>query len=168
MKGRLITGVLTATLLAAALPPAGCGYFLYPERRGNSGGRVDGAILVMDLLWLLPGLVPGVIALVVDFSSGAVYTSRGGRSAVLISPKGHVAVRLPASSQPTQVDVRLVTADRRVLANKTVVVGPNVQSQSVELQIGDAMPSLRNETIYLEIATAKGSARFPTALEVAQ
>jgi len=168
MKVRLITGLLATTLLATTLAPAGCGYLLYPERRGNSGGSIDGGTMVMDLLWLLPGIVPGVIALVVDFSSGAIYKSRGGRSAVLISPKGHVAVRLPTSAQPMQVEVRLVTSDRTILAKKAAFVGPDVQSQSVELQIGDSMLSLRNETIYLEIATAKGAARFPTALEVAQ
>lgn len=168
MRTRLITGLLAGTLLATALAPTGCGYFLYPERRGNTGGNIDGGTMVMDLLWLLPGIVPEVIALIVDFSSGAIYTSRGGRHAVLISPKGNIAVQLPRSAQPMQFEVRLVTSDRKILAKKAVAVGPDVQSQSVELQIGDSMQSLRNVTIYLEIATAKETARFPTALEVAQ
>ena len=29
--------------------------------------------LVMDLLWLIPGVVPGVVFLIVDFSSGTMY-----------------------------------------------------------------------------------------------
>ena len=164
MKARLISGILAATFLATSASPIGCGYFLYPERRGNSS-NVDGGTLVMDLLWLLPGIIPGVIALVVDFSSGAVYRSGGGRSAVLMSPKGQVAVRLPVSSQPLQVEVRLVT-ERKVLAKKTALVGPNIRPQSVELQIGDRLHSHRNETIYLEVASANGTARFPTALAV--
>ena len=162
MKARLISGILATTLLATAATPIGCGYFLYPERRGNST-NVDGGTLVMDLLWLLPGILPGVIALVVDFSSGAIYRSGGGRSSVLMSPKGRVAVRLPVSSQPMQVEVRLVT-ERNVLAKKTAFVGPNIGPQSVELQIGD--PSHRNEAIYLEVASANGTARFPTSLAV--
>jgi len=163
MKARLISGMLATTLLATAVAPIGCGYYLYPERRGNSS-NVDGGTLVMDLLWLLPGIIPGVIALIVDFSSGAAYRSGGGRSAVLMSPKGHVAVRLPVSSQPLQLEIRLVT-DRKVLAKKTAMVGPNIRPQSVEIQIGDVQ-SHRSEKIYLEVASANGTARFPTTLAV--
>lgn len=63
----------TAALATATIPNTGCGYLLHPERRGNSGGVIDGGTLVMDLLWLIPGVVPGVVFLVVDFSSGAMY-----------------------------------------------------------------------------------------------
>jgi hypothetical protein len=62
-----------ATLLAVASTSVGCGYYLHPERRGNAGGTIDGGDLILDILWLIPGIVPGVIALVVDFSSGAIY-----------------------------------------------------------------------------------------------
>jgi hypothetical protein len=55
-----------------------CGYILYPERRGNPPGQIDTGSLVMDILWLIPGLIPGAIALAVDFSTGAIYLS-GGR-----------------------------------------------------------------------------------------
>ncbi|HEY5945109.1 MAG TPA: hypothetical protein VIV40_06445 [Kofleriaceae bacterium] len=157
---------MATTLLATAAAPIGCGYFLYPERRGNTT-NVDGGTLVMDLLWLLPGIIPGVIALVVDFTSGAAYRSGGGRSAVLMSPKGQVAVRLPASTQPMKVEVRLVT-DHKVLAKKTAMVGPNIAAQSVALQIGDGVQAHRNEAIYLEVASANGTARFPTALAVTE
>jgi hypothetical protein len=74
MRNRSICALLATAMLATAVVPAGgCGYLLHPERRGNHGGTIDGASLVMDLLWLLPGVVPGVVALIVDFSSGAVY-----------------------------------------------------------------------------------------------
>lgn len=56
-----------------------CGYILYPERKGRSSGRIDVGVLIIDLLWLLPGLVPGVICLVVDFTTGCIY--EGGASA---------------------------------------------------------------------------------------
>lgn len=162
MKSRFLGGILITTFLATAAVPAGCGYFLYPERRGNSSD-VDGGTLVMDLLWLLPGIIPGVIALVVDFSSGAIYTRGGGRSVAVISPEGNVAVRLPVSAQPLQLEIRLVTK-REVLAKKTAAVGPNIRAQSVELQLGPH--TRRNEAIYLELASAHGTTRFPTPLTV--
>ena len=52
---------------------AGCGTILYPERRGTAGGQIDGGVAVMDCLWLLVGIVPGVVFLIVDFSNGAIY-----------------------------------------------------------------------------------------------
>src|SRR6266496_5314584 len=164
MRYRLISGITAIALATTTVGSVGCGYFLYPERRGNSG-NVDGGVLVMDLLWLLPGIVPGVIALVVDFSSGAIYTGRGGRYAVVMAPKGRVAVRVPASSKAMQLEFRLVT-DHSVLAKQTAKVGPNVPAQSVELQIGDSLQAHRNEKIYLEVASANGTARFPTQLAV--
>ncbi|MBU1219735.1 hypothetical protein KKF34_08220 [Myxococcota bacterium] len=56
---------------------AGCAYILHPDRRGGGakGGQMDTAALVMDILWLIPGLIPGIIALAVDFSTGAIYGS---------------------------------------------------------------------------------------------
>jgi hypothetical protein len=81
MKTRMVRSI-AAMLFVATLGGSGCGYFLHPERRGNTS-NVDAGTLVMDLLWLLPGVVPGVIALVIDFSSGAVYTGHRG---AFISP----------------------------------------------------------------------------------
>lgn len=57
----------------------GCGTILYPERRGGSGGRIDTGVAVMDGLWLLCFIVPGVIFYIVDFSNGAIYEGGGRR-----------------------------------------------------------------------------------------
>jgi hypothetical protein len=58
---------------ALALQVAGCGTILYPERRGTQGGHVDTGVAVMDGLWCLLFIVPGVVAFIVDFSDGAIY-----------------------------------------------------------------------------------------------
>ncbi len=67
----------SSAALAAAAGAPGCGYLLYPERRGTAGGRIDLAVLVIDLLWLLPGLLPGAICLAVDFTTGCIYATGG-------------------------------------------------------------------------------------------
>jgi len=72
MKGHLMASIAATAMLAAAIPATGCAYFLHPERRGNHSDA-DGGMVILDVLWLLPGVVPGIVALVVDFSSGAVY-----------------------------------------------------------------------------------------------
>jgi hypothetical protein len=71
----------------------GCGYLLYPERKG-ARGNVDATILIFDLLWLLVGIIPGVICLAVDFTTGCIY--KGGGSGArdpraTPSPEGLVA-----------------------------------------------------------------------------
>jgi hypothetical protein len=67
----LVVGVLIFQLLA-------CGYFMYPERRGQKPvGRVDPAIAVLDALGLLLFIIPGVIAFAVDITNGTLYFPAG-------------------------------------------------------------------------------------------
>jgi hypothetical protein len=54
---------------------ASCGYFLHPERRGQTEGKIDTDTLLLDCALLLIGILPGVVALAVDFSTGAIYLS---------------------------------------------------------------------------------------------
>jgi len=71
--------VFTTLFLSVFLFTTSCGYILYPQRRNAkaSGGQVDVAVVVMDCLWLIPGILPGVIALIVDGVTGAWYKSGG-------------------------------------------------------------------------------------------
>ena len=52
---------------------ASCGTILYPERRNQNVGRIDVGVALLDGFWLLAGLIPGIIAFAVDFSTGAIY-----------------------------------------------------------------------------------------------
>jgi len=60
-----------------------CGYFLYPERRGQPKGEIDLPVLIMDCAGLLLFIIPGVAALAVDFSSGAIYLPNKKKGASL-------------------------------------------------------------------------------------
>ncbi|MER2565294.1 MAG: hypothetical protein ABTQ32_31505 [Myxococcaceae bacterium] len=104
--------VMTGAL--ALLTTSSCGYVLYPGRRGRSGGRIDIPVLIIDILWFIPGVLPGVICLIVDFTSGCIYGG-GGRASTSSSPS-------PLDSRLTVVEVELdgkviatgeVAADRR-------------------------------------------------------
>lgn len=70
---RILAGSLTVALLLTS----GCGYFLYPERVGQTEGRVDPAVVVLDAAGLLFGIVPGAIAFAVDITTGAIYLPPG-------------------------------------------------------------------------------------------
>jgi hypothetical protein len=133
-----------STLLAFGASSVGCGYILYPERRGNAGGTIDGGTLVMDLLWLIPGIVPGVVFLIVDFTSGAMYVN--GRVAMRANSNGNVAIKLKDQAKAKQLELRIVTESHRVLDAKVANVGPAIHGQSVELHVGAT-----HEKVFLQI-----------------
>ena len=63
--------VLIVSLLSFQL--VSCGTLMYPERRGQKVGRLDVGVTILDALGLLLGLIPGIIAFAVDFSTGCIY-----------------------------------------------------------------------------------------------
>lgn len=67
---RLVVGLLTISILWTS----SCGAIIHPERVGQPRtGRLDTSIVLLDGLGLLFFFVPGVIAFVVDFGTGAIY-----------------------------------------------------------------------------------------------
>ncbi|GGB68849.1 hypothetical protein [Henriciella pelagia] len=72
--------IMLAGTTALAAPLGACGTLLYPERRGQTGGQLDTAVVILDGLGLLLFLVPGLIAFAVDFGSGAIYLPGGRRA----------------------------------------------------------------------------------------
>jgi len=164
MTNRFVRSIAAATMLTVGSGSVGCGYLLHPERRGIQSGVIDGATMVMDCLWLLVGVVPGVVALIVDFSSGGIYMSGYRHAALRLAPGGRLALQVPRASRPGRVEFRLVTASRHVLARKTVMVGSAGADDSVELQL--AQPA--HEPLYLEVENADGrAARMTSAIEAA-
>lgn len=169
MTNRFVRAIAASTMLTVGSGSVGCGYFLHPERRGTQSGVIDGATMVMDILWLIPGIIPGVIALVVDFSSGGIYVSGSRRVALRLSPDGRVALQVPHASRPGEVEFRLVTASHQVLARKIALVGPgHSKGESVELQLATPV----QEAVYLEVErqdgkTAGQTARLSAAIETA-
>ncbi|MBU1087306.1 MAG: hypothetical protein KKD05_07295 [Candidatus Omnitrophica bacterium] len=67
--------VLTCAVLILQL--TGCGTIMYPDRRGQKGGRIDVGVAVLDGVGLFFFLIPGIIAYAVDFSTGAIYLPGG-------------------------------------------------------------------------------------------
>lgn len=76
---------------------AACGTLLHPERRGQTGGRIDAGVAVLDGIGLLFFILPGVIAFAVDFGNGTIYL-----------PGGH------RSSLDGSADTQVVHADRKI------------------------------------------------------
>lgn len=69
--------LISITLVSLLVQISACGYILHPERRGQTGGRIDVGIAVLNGVGLLFFLVPGIIAFAVDFSTGCIYLPGG-------------------------------------------------------------------------------------------
>ncbi len=123
---RKIKASIAAVTLAGVLTTsATCGYILHPERRGQpAGGPIDVAVLVMDILWFIPGVIPGVIAVVIDASTNAWYIGAGRRASKepTLAPGSKLAVQAPATTKPQSYVIRLRGSDGKVLEtfHKTV------------------------------------------------
>jgi hypothetical protein len=67
---------LASLATGLVVPPclSSCGALIHPERVGQPRtGRLDASIVLLDGLGLLLFLVPGLIAFIVDFATGAIY-----------------------------------------------------------------------------------------------
>ncbi|WP_066963709.1 hypothetical protein [Microbulbifer sp. Q7] len=82
MNTSIKRGIAASCLLTLMLNLTACGYFLYPERKGQTGGRVDPVVVILNGAGLLFGILPGVVAFAVDFTNGTIYLPAGGSSAI--------------------------------------------------------------------------------------
>lgn len=68
------TWSLRITALAMALNLAGCGTLIYPERIGHHHtGKLDPMVTALDAAGLLFFVIPGIVALAVDYNNGTIY-----------------------------------------------------------------------------------------------
>jgi hypothetical protein len=112
---------MAATVTAGlALLPVSCGTLLYPERRGQPAGRIDPGVAVLDGIGLLLFFVPGVIAFVVDFATGAIYLPPDYPPVV---PLAGPELR-PVRVDPAELTPRRVEAVVREQTGKSVSLRP--------------------------------------------
>lgn len=89
-----------ALVASFAFIAAGCGTLFKSERIGKaSSNRIDAAILVLDCCGLLFGLIPGVVALVLDFNNKTVYFSATEVSGMPNSAENMVALKVENMSE---------------------------------------------------------------------
>lgn len=71
-----LASLFLAVFLVA--PFTGCGTLFFSQRQHKeNSGNFDPNILILDTVGLLFWVVPGVVAYVVDFSTGAIYLPKG-------------------------------------------------------------------------------------------
>jgi hypothetical protein len=91
--------------IALAFESVSCGTLIHPERRGQPHtALLDPSIVVLDGLGVLVFLVPGVVAFIVDFATGAIYLPEPAYSPYPPPPRGYPqpgAGPPPAAYPPT-------------------------------------------------------------------
>ncbi len=106
-----------------------CGTILHPERKGQTSGRLDAGVVLLDAVGLLFFFVPGVIAFAVDFSNGTIYLPDGYTQNLTDEEMQSVTVN-------GQVDQEKLKA---LIENKTTLLLPeqplNVTSLEDETQL---------------------------------
>lgn len=147
---RSIAAILSLSLLSS------CATILYPERKGNAGGSIDVGPLILDILWFIPGLVPGIIAIAVDFSTGAIYTGGGKRKSSLdVGSEGQITIRPPAVEDEAHVELRLIDERGRVLVRDAATWSPESEPEAVSVSLAEAaalLPADRDlATMQLEL-----------------
>lgn len=127
---RFVTAFLPLSLLS------GCAWILYPERRFQTNpGPIEVVPLVVDCLLFIPGIVPGIIALAVDFGTRAIYVPRGHTQRV---EPGEVAAL--GDDVPRQLELRLLDVNDRELTRTSTTVDPDADRQSLALHANSEGP----------------------------
>ena len=133
MKKHLRTKAAVFLVLSSlALTQTNCGIILHPERSGHTRGRVDVVTVVLDCVWLLLGIVPGLVALLIDVATGGLYEA----SLHLLHPGDPVGVRFHGPApQAADVAITLHSPDGKVhtLASRHVEKGESMETAPVSL-----------------------------------
>ncbi len=108
---RWLAVVLVVTCLTSF---TACGYFLYPERRGQEGGQIDPVVALLDAALLLLFIVPGVVAFAVDITTGTIYLPDGDTGELTV-------VRLDRAGQ---IDTETLEGILSGHLGKTVTLNP--------------------------------------------
>jgi len=80
-KSRFLRWLAIFVLLFMLLQTVSCGTLLYPHRRGaRHSGDLDPKVVIMDAVGLVFFIVPGLVAYIVDFYTGAIYLGPGEKA----------------------------------------------------------------------------------------
>ena len=115
MKVRLLASALAITMLPS------CARIMHPERTGNSNGEIDIGPLIVDCLLFIPGILPGVIALAIDFGTGAIFINSRSSRAQDVPREGALALRPQRVPEGSTLHARIIDQDGTVLSEDAAI-----------------------------------------------
>lgn len=131
MNGRkrvwqVVAGVMGIVIIAQVT--TSCGTLLYPERRGQNGGDIDPVVVLLDGMGCLLFILPGLVAFIVDFSTGAIYLPRWRLGSSDASPNSNGMVKI-------NVDSRMLNRkDIERIVNNELQIQLKLNSPEVQVQ----------------------------------
>ncbi len=152
MAGKLkkVLYVLVCAVLIVQL--TGCGTLMYPERRGQRGGRLDAGVVIMDGIGLLFFLVPGIIAYAVDFSNGTIYLP--GTSHGTLDPKNMKQIKFDPK-QYTNESIEKIIRDETgymvKLDQENMKISRLESFDEMMARFAEVLPGLKNDRIALSM-----------------
>lgn len=136
---KLMAGI---TLGAVLLQTAACGTLLYPERRGQKSGEIDIKIAVLDGIGLFFFIVPGVVAYVVDFTTGGIYLPPGKHNTVFLDDQPAGMIRVPREQLRSAETIRDIVSKEMGLPStidwSKVKASPVTADQAVPLLVASS------------------------------
>ena len=130
----------------------GCGTLMYPERRGQRGGRIDPGVAILDGVGLLLFIIPGLIAYAIDFSNGTIYLPGGVLSSldvknikqVKFDPKHYTNATIEKIiKEKTGFTVRLDQDNIKVCRLKS--------TDDMMLRFAEVLPKIKKDRIVLSM-----------------
>lgn len=129
---------------------AGCGTLMYPERRGQRGGRIDAGVAVLDAIGLLFFIIPGVIAFAVDFGNGTIYLPGTSRSSLDIKDMKQVKFD-PKHSNAASIEkiIKKETGYKIKLNQSNVEISKLKSIDDMMAHFAEVLPELQNIRVTL-------------------
>ena len=135
--------VLICAVLIVQL--AGCGTIMYPERKGQKGGKIDAGVAILDGIGLLLFLIPGIIAFAVDFNNGTIYLP--GTAMNSSDPDGIREVKFDPKNDDLAVIERIIKEEtgHAVKLNQSNMNITKLRStDDMLVQFAQILPSIRD------------------------
>ncbi len=126
-KTRFFTYLSTSLVIALIIQMTACGTLLYPERRGQTTGKIDTGVAVLDAVGLIFFIVPGVaaggvvgiVAFAVDFATGAIFLPPGQDKTKVFAEGDYPIVTVDLKT----LDQKKIEAVIREHTGKTISLG---------------------------------------------
>lgn len=128
--------LLAFTLAAYLWSISGCGVLLYPERQGQTDGKIDPAVLILDGIGLFFYVIPGLVAFAVDFYQGTIYLPNTSASIDGDSPMR--AVKVDGAMTEENIEAAL----ERELGRAVDITGERVQVREIERGMLGMVPEM--------------------------
>lgn len=129
--------LIALSLSVYVLNVAGCGVLLYPERQGQTGGKIDPAVAVLDGIGLLLYLIPGLVAFAIDFHQGTIYLPNS-QSNIDGADDGFRTVKVEGPMTEENIEATL----QKALGVKVDISAENVRAEVIDKARLELIPAL--------------------------